>query len=60
MCEVGLDVGMEILVNGGKFVYVCECGWLVGMWIEVMYLFNLVLVWWKFLKMDVMEVVYII
>src|ERR1043166_1434074 len=38
--EAASDAGVEILVNGGKFVHVRDCGRPVGTRIEVTHLFN--------------------
>ncbi len=58
--ETGSDVGTEILVNGGKFVHVRECGRPVGTRIEVTHLFNSVPARRKFLKTDATEAAHII
>src|SRR3954471_20253894 len=56
----GGDVGTEILVNGGKFVHVRDCGRAVGTRIEVTHLFNSVPARRKFLKTDQTEAAHII
>jgi DNA mismatch repair protein MutL len=58
--EEGSDVGTEILVNGGKFVHVRDCGRAVGTRIEVTHLFNSVPARRKFLKTDQTEAAHII
>ncbi|MEO7412822.1 MAG: DNA mismatch repair endonuclease MutL [Opitutaceae bacterium] len=58
--EAGSDVGTEILVNGGKFVHVRDCGRAVGTRIEVTQLFNSVPARRKFLKTDQTEAAHII
>jgi len=58
--EAESDVGTEILVNGGKFVHVRDCGRPVGTRIEVTHLFNSVPARRKFLKSDQTEAAHII
>jgi len=58
--EAANDVGTEILVNGGKFVHVRDCGRPVGTRIEVTHLFNSVPARRKFLKSDQTEAAHII
>src|SRR3954465_5069517 len=58
--EAEADVGTEILVNGGKFVHVRDCGRRVGTRIEVTHLFNSVPARRKFLKTDQTEAAHIV
>src|SRR6185369_3764566 len=58
--EASSDSGTEILVNGGKFVHVRDCGRPVGTRIEVTHLFNSVPARRKFLKTDQTEAAHII
>jgi DNA mismatch repair protein MutL len=58
--ESSNDAGTEILVNGGKFVHVRDCGRPVGTRIEVTHLFNSVPARRKFLKTDQTEAAHIV
>ena len=58
--EATSDAGTEILVNGGKFVHVRDCGRPVGTRIEVSQLFNSVPARRKFLKTDQTEAAHIV
>lgn len=55
-----MEHGTEILVNGGKFIHVRECGMPGGTRIEVNQLFNSVPARRKFLKTDATEAAHII
>ncbi len=54
------DDGTEILINGGKFMHVRDCGRPVGTRMEVTHLFNSVPARRKFLKTDATEAAHIV
>ena len=58
--EAESEAGTEILVNGGKFVHVRDCGRPAGTRIEVTHLFNSVPARRKFLKTDQTEAAHIV
>lgn len=57
--EEGNDAGTEIVINGGRFVHVRDCGRPTGTRMEVAHLFNSVPARRKFLKSDTTEAAHI-